>query len=329
MNITVVNKRLVRVLAPILLAVVWTASPSIQAQEIIIGTGGVKGVYYPLGRAICDALRKTNAMACWVESTGGSIYNLNALRVGELDLGIAQSDAQYYAYHGREIFKDQGPYQDLRTVFSIHTEPFTLVARRDASIQKFDDLKGKRVNIGNPGSGQRFTMEALMAAKGWTRQDFALATELESGVQARALCDNEVDAILFTVGHPNESIGDATSNCDSVLVEVTGPEVDKLVSDNPYYLKVTIPGGLYANNPEDVLTFGVKATLVAAAGTPELAVHQVVKSVFENFDAFRRLHPSFSGLNKAAMVQEGLTAPLHDGARRYFQEAGLIKGTSE
>lgn len=324
MKWSITDSGLEKILAFVLLAVGLTALPPASAEEIIIGTGGVKGVYYPLGQAICDAVNRHEDMTCRVESTGGSIYNLNALRAGRLDLGMAQSDAQYYAYNGRAVFEDQGPYQDLRAVFSVHTEALTVVARGDADIRSFDDLKGKRVNIGNPGSGQRFTMEALMAAKGWTRDDFALATELESTVQARALCDDQIDAFVFTVGHPNDSILDTASSCNAVLVEVTGPEVDELVSENPYYIKTIIAGGLYPGNPDDVQTLGVKATLVAAADTSDQAVYRVVKSVFDNFDAFRRIHPDFEDLDKEAMMTEGLTAPLHEGARRYYREAGLL-----
>lgn len=324
MKWSITDSGLEKILAFILLAVGLTTLLTVSAEEIVMGTGGVKGVYYPLGQAICAKVNQHEDVTCRVESTGGSIYNLNALRADRLDLGMAQSDAQYYAYNGRAVFEEQGAYQDLRSVFSVHTEAFTVVARGDANINSFDDLKGKRVNIGNPGSGQRFTMEALMAAKGWTREDFALATELESTVQARALCDDKIDAFVFTVGHPNDSILDATSTCNAVLVEVTGPQVDELVSENPYYIKTVISSGLYPGNPEDVQTFGVKATLVSDADTPDQAVYWVVKSVFDNFDAFRRLHPSFVDLNKEAMITEGLTAPLHEGAKRYYQEGGLL-----
>ena len=147
-------------------------------------------------------------------------------------------------------------------MFSVHPEPFTVVARADSGIESFDDLKGKRVNVGNPGSGQRSTMEVLMDAKGWTMDDFALASELKSAEQAQALCDNKIDAMVFTVGHPSGSIQEATTTCDTKLIPVSGPEVDQLVEENPYYAKAVIPGGMYAGTDEDVETFGVKATFV-------------------------------------------------------------------
>ncbi|GGX58430.1 TAXI family TRAP transporter solute-binding subunit [Saccharospirillum salsuginis] len=301
---------------------------STQAQEFItIGTGGVTGVYYPTGGAICrlvNANRDEHGIRCSVESTGGSIYNLNTIRAGELDMGVVQSDWQYHAYNGTSRFEDDGAFRELRAVFSVHPEPFTVVARRDAEIQHFEDLKGKRVNVGNPGSGQRGTMEVLMDAYGWTMDDFQLASELKPAEQSKALCDNKVDAMVYTVGHPSGSIQEATTACDTVLVEVSGDVVNKLVEENGYYRTATIPGGMYPGNPDDVQTFGVGATFVSSTNSSPDVVYQVVKAVFENFETFTRLHPAFENLKKEEMITDGLSAPLHDGAKRYYEEAGMM-----
>ncbi|MGH1462810.1 MAG: TAXI family TRAP transporter solute-binding subunit [Neptuniibacter sp.] len=299
-----------------------------SAQEFItIGTGGVTGVYYPTGGAICRLVnksRKEHGIRCSVESTGGSVYNLNTIRAGELDMGVAQSDWQFHAYHGTSKFKDAGANKDLRAVFSVHPEPFTVVARSDSGIKNFDDIKGKRVNIGNPGSGQRGTMQVLMDAKGWTASDFALTSELKASEQASALCDNKIDVMIYTVGHPSGAIKEATTSCDSVLVNVTGSTVDKLIGGNSYYRSALIPGGMYRGNAQDTMTFGVGATFVSSANVPEKVVYQVVKAVFENFDTFRKLHPAFAHLKKEQMVKDGLSAPLHPGAAKYYKEAGLL-----
>jgi TRAP transporter TAXI family solute receptor len=302
---------------------------SAQDQKFItIGTGGVTGVYYPTGGAICRLVNKDRAQTgirCSVESTGGSVYNVNTIRSGELDMGVVQSDVQYKALKGEgEEFESQGPYDDLRAVFSVHAEPFTVVARADSGIETFDDLKGKRVNVGNPGSGQRSTMEVLMNAKGWTMDDFALASELKSAEQSQALCDNKIDAMVFTVGHPSGSIQEATTTCDTKLIPVTGPEVDQLVEQNPYYAKAVIPGGMYRGTDDDVETFGVKATFVTSAAVPDDVVYEVTKAVFENFDDFKKLHPAFANLQQEDMVTQALSAPLHPGAEKYFKEAGLM-----
>jgi len=304
------------------------AAPATAATKFVtIGTGGVTGVYYPTGGSICRLVnkgRKVHGIRCSVESTGGSVYNLNTIRAGELDMGVAQSDWQYHAYHGTSKFKDQGANKDLRAVFSVHPEPFTVVARKDSGIKTFADLKGKRVNIGNPGSGQRGTMEVVMQALGWTKASFKLASELKSSEQGKALCDNKIDAMVFTVGHPSGSIKEPTTSCDSVIVEVAGPAIDKLVNDNDYYRTATIPGGMYRGSPNDVKTFGVGATFVSSTNVPENVIYNVVKAVFENFDQFKKLHPAFKVLKKEEMIKDGLSAPLHDGAVKYYKEAGLM-----
>ncbi|SEL44561.1 hypothetical protein SAMN05443999_105212 [Roseovarius azorensis] len=304
------------------------AAPAAQAEEFItIGTGGVTGVYYPTGGAICRLVnkdRKEHGIRCSVESTGGSIYNINTIRERELEFGVVQSDWQHHAYHGTSQFEANGPYEDLRAVFSIHPEPFTVVARADSGIKTFDDLKGKRVNLGNPGSGARGTFEVVMAELGWSTSDFALAAELKPAEQSAALCDNQVDAIVFTVGHPSGTIQEATTACDSVLVDVTGPAIDKLIAENAYYRSATVPGGMYRGSDADVTTFGVGATFVSSTDVSEDAVYAVVAGVFENFDEFKGLHPAFANLEPEEMITAGLSAPLHPGAAKYYKEKGWI-----
>ncbi len=312
-------------------AVSLLSAGQIQAAEksfVTIGTGGVTGVYYPTGGSICRLVnkgKKEHGVRCSVESTGGSVYNINTIRAGELDMGVAQSDWQYHAYNGTSKFKEKGPFKELRAVFSVHPEPFTVVARKDSGIKNLADLKGKRVNIGNPGSGQRGTMETLMKAMGWDKSSFKLASELKSSEQSKALCDNKIDAMVFTVGHPSGSIKEATTTCDSVLVNIAGPEVDKLIADNDYYRAATIPGGMYRGTDKDTKTFGVGATFVSSTALSENVVYNVVKAVFENFDGFKKLHPAFNHLKKEEMIKDGLSAPLHDGAAKYYKEAGLLK----
>jgi len=308
---------------------VGASAEPVQAGQtfVTIGTGGVTGVYYPTGGAICrlvNKTRKTHGIRCSVESTGGSVYNLNTIAAGELDMGVAQSDWQYHAYNGTSKFKDKGANKNLRAVFSVHPEPFTVVARADSGIKKFSDLKGKRVNIGNPGSGQRGTMEVVMAAYGWSKGDFKLASELKSAEQSKALCDNKIDAMVFTVGHPSGSIKEATTSCDSVMVEVAGMKIDKLVKDNDYYRTATIPGGMYRGTAGDTKTFGVGATFVTSSKVPDKVIYNVVKAVFDNFDQFKKLHPAFKNLKESEMIKDGLSAPLHNGAKKYYKERGWM-----
>ncbi len=299
-----------------------------QQKFITVGTGGVTGVYYAAGGAICRLVNKDRAkhnIRCSVESTGGSVFNVNTIKAGELDFGFTQSDVQYNAAKGQGQFKEAGPYGDLRAVFSVHPEPFTVLARKEANIKTFADFKGKRFNVGNPGSGTRASMEELLASMGGKLGDFSLASELKADEHGPALCDGKIDGFFYGVGHPSANIQDPTTSCGAKLVSLTGPAVDKLIADKPYYAKATIPGGLYPNNPEATNTYGVLATMVTSSKTPAESVYQVVKAVFDNFDEFKKLHPALANLKPENMVQDGLSAPLHEGAARYYREKGWIK----
>lgn len=299
-----------------------------QQKFITIGTGGVTGVYYAAGGAICRLVNKDRArhgLRCSVESTGGSVFNVNTIRAGELDMGVAQSDVQANAVRGTGPFKDAGPYTDLRAIFSLHPEPVTVVVRKELNAKSLMDLKGKRFNIGNPGSGQRAASEELFHALGIKLSDFALAAELKADEHGPALCDGKIDGFLYTVGHPSANVQDPTTACGAKLLSVTGPEVDKLVAANPFYAKAVIPANTYPNNPQATETYGVLATLVVSAKTPPDTVYAVVKAVFDNFEDFKKLHPAFAALTPQNMVKAGLSAPLHEGAARYYREKGWIK----
>ena len=304
-----------------------TGAAAQDVQFFTIGTGGVTGVYYPTGGAICRLVnrgRRDHGLRCAAESTGGSVYNINTVRAGELDFGVAQSDWQFHAFNGTSRFEDAGAFEGLRAVFSVHPEPFTLLARPDSGIESFEDIKGKRVNVGNPGSGQRATMEVVMDAFGIGMDDLALATELKGAEMAQALCDGRIDAMIYTVGHPAAAIQEAVNYCDVNLVDVTGDAIDKLVDENSYYRVATIPGGMYAGNDEDTTTFGVGATFITSADVDDEIVYQTVKAVFDNFDQFKDLHPAFGVLQEDQMISDGLSAPIHPGAERYYKERGWM-----
>ncbi len=294
---------------------------------VTIGTGGQTGVYYVVGQNICKLVnrgRKDHGIKCNAPSTGGSVDNINAIAAGEQNMGVAQSDWQYHAYNGTSKF--EGNKQDkLRAVFSVHAEPFTVVARADSGVNTFTDIKGKRVNIGNPGSGTRGTTEVAMKVSGLDVKDLALKSELKPAEMAKALCDNNLDVITYVVGHPSGAIKEAGASCDSKLVPVTGEGIDKLVAETPYYAKATIPGGMYKGTDKDVDTFGVYATFVSSTDTDEETIYQVVKAVFDNFERFKKFHPAFSNLKPEDMVKNALSAPLHPGAVKYYKEKGWIK----
>jgi len=299
---------------------------SAETQFISIGTGGVTGVYYPTGGAICRLVnknRKDHGIRCSAESTGGSIYNINTIRAGELEFGVAQSDWQYHAYNGTSKFEDKGKFEDLRAVFSVHPEPVTIIAHDDSGVMNITELKGKRLNIGNPGSGTRGTWDVLEEALGWQRSDLKLAAEMKSAETGQAVCDGKIDAYFWLVGHPSALTQESLATCAAHLVNATGPEIDKLVEANSYYRTATIPAGMY-NNDKDVNTFGVGATFVSSANVSDDVVYVVVKAVFDNFDQFKKLHPAFANLKETEMITDSLSAPLHPGAVKYYKERGWM-----
>lgn len=321
-------KYLCAVLAACVSSIAFPEACRAQQKFVTIGTGGVTGVYYAAGGAICRLMnkdRKTHGIRCSVESTGGSAVNVATIRGGELDFGMAQSDIQFNALKGMETFKQAGPYDDLRAVFSMHPEPFTVLARAEANISKFEDFRGKRFNVGNPGSGTRASLEELIGAMGWKLSDFALASELKPDEHGPALCDNKIDGFFYAVGHPSANIQDPTTTCGARLIGVMGPAVEKLLAAKPYYAKATIPAALYANNSLATDTYGVLATLVTSAKVADETVYQLTRAVFDNFEEFKKLHPALANLEPAQMVKNGNSAPLHAGAIRFYKEKQWLK----
>lgn len=305
-----------------------------QGKKFIsIGTGGPTGVYFVVGQSICRQVHREAAegrkkgrkhgIRCSAPSTGGSTYNIGQISQGELDFGVAQSDWQYHAYNGTAPDKVK-KFDGLRAVFSVHPEPYHIIVGSGSGINSWGDLKGKRFNIGNPGSGQRGTTEVLMAAYGTAKGDFKIATELTSTEQSKALCDGKIDAYGYTVGVPNAGVSVATDGCDARIINLDTAVEKKLVSENAYYAFATIPKGTYKTTDKDVTTFGVMATFVTSAEVPEDIVYEVTRAVFENLDDFRRLHPAFANLDPKKMIKNALSAPLHPGAVKYYKEKGWM-----
>ncbi len=316
-------------------AAMTMASGVASAQDtrfITIGTGGPTGVYFVVGNSVCRMVHKEAAegrkegrkhgIRCSAPSTAGSTYNIGQICEGELDFGVAQSDWQFHAVNSSKPDR-VNPCPDLRAVFSVHPEPYQIIAAAGSGIQSWDDLRGKRFNIGNAGSGQRGTTEELMAGHGWSADDFAVASELTSTEQSSALCDGNIDAYGYTVGVPNAGVSVATDGCEAYIVDLRDdPVAQKLVNENDYYAFTTIPAGTYSTTSADVTTFGVMATFVTSASVPEDVVYEVTRAVFENLDDFRTLHPAFANLDPANMIVDALSAPIHPGAQKYYDEKG-------
>jgi TRAP transporter TAXI family solute receptor len=304
-----------------------------KKKFISIGTGGPTGVYFVVGQSICRMVHKAAAegrkkgrkhgIRCSAPSTGGSNYNIGQIREGELDFGVAQSDWQHHAYNGSSKYKGKR-FGGLRAVFSVHPEPYHIIVGGDSGIKSWGDLKGKRFNIGNPGSGQRGTTEVLMKGYGTKKSDFKIATELTSTEQSKALCDGKIDAYGYTVGVPNAGVSVATDGCGAKIINLTGSVEKGLVKANPFYAFATIKKGTYKTTDSDVTTFGVMATFVTSSAVDEKVVYEVVRAVFENLDDFRTLHPAFKNLDPKLMIKNALSAPLHKGAVKYYKEKGWM-----
>jgi TRAP transporter TAXI family solute receptor len=315
-----------------LLPVTLLAAEPLRAEEhfITIGSGDVTAVYYPVGKLIAELVNQKRAehgLRASVESTRGSVFNLNAINAGYLELGLAQSDTQHEAVHGLDEWSGKGPQTGLRSVFSLHHETVNLVAAADSGIRSLADLKGKRVNVGNPRSGQyQNALDALRAAGLDPASDLKLETSLATEAP-QLLQDDRIDAFFCTLGHPSGTLREAVSGKRKVrFIPITGAGVDRLIAENGYYVKTRVPVEAHyagAEGTEDVESFAVLATLNASSRVPEETIYQLARAVVENFETFKQGHPALASLRKEDLLR-GLAAPLHSGAQRYFREAGLL-----
>jgi len=303
------------------------ATSAFAYEYITIGTGGVTGVYYPTGGAICrimNKMKKQTGIKCTVESTGGSVYNINAIRKGELDFGIAQSDVVYQAYYGEGKFKGK-PFKGERVVMSIHPELLTLVVRKDSGIKNFFDLKGHRINIGNPGSGNEAAVKTLFDyCKMMNLKDIKVE-QLKASECPNALKDKKIEGYFYMVGHPTANIKDSANSVKIDLISLDNvPAAKKLVAEKPYYAWGVIPAGMYKGVNHPTKTYGVKAILVTSNKMDDKTVYYLTKAILDNFDKFKKMHPAYKNLTKKDLLQGFDLNIMHPGAKKAFQEAGLL-----
>lgn len=308
----------------LLLSFVLGIAPAYAENQVIsLGTGGVTGLYYPTGGALCRLInqtRQTHGIRCAVRSTLGSVTNLAQVANYELDMGIAEAGQLYSAHESNSA--SASPKTPLRSLASLYPEYISILVRPDAGIKRFEDLKNKRINIGKLGTSQRYTIELLMKAHDLQLSDFKEVTELAPAEQATALCDNRIDATLYVVGHPSGTIKEALRDCQSQLIGLSKHDRKTLIGQNPHYREMRVSGNIYSENVPDVLTVGVNATLFARADLPDDVAYAVVKSLFDQFESFKKLHPAFRLLNpEQMMAPSAMPLPLHPGAAKYFKEA--------
>lgn len=312
----------------ILVAALTACTLAVPSPDVVIGTGSPSGTYYKLGGSVCRLFNlrtPRDGRGCVVVPSSGPIANVDALRDARTDVGIVQSDILADAVAGAGASASRGPNSALRVLFAGYSDAFTIVARRELGVRSAADLRGRRINMGSPGSGEQVGMERIMVALGVTRSDFAEVQELTLAEQHRALCADELDAIVYEVAHPSGLIQDVVRQCHAVLVDLGGPAIDDMLRRHPEYEPAVIPGGTYLGNPQDVRTIGVRAVVVTTSRLSEVLAYEITKGVFENFEDFRRLHPAFSILSIAEMVDVAGRAPLHPGAARYYRERGWMR----
>ena len=308
------------------LFVIFILNGYVFASEFItIGTGSVTGIYYPTGGAVCrlvNKYKKETKIRCSVEATAGSVYNINSVKNGDIDFGIAQSDVLFNAVNGTKKFESKS-IKKIRSVMAIYPELFTLVTNKNANIKNIMDIKGKRINLGNPGSGNEATALSMFKALGISKTDLSYAGILKAGEAPDALMENKIDGYFYMVGHPAANISDASNLVDVKITPIKGEKIDIFVKANPYFAQADIPAGLYKGVDTPIPTFGVKAVLVTSSDTSNKAVYTLVKAILENFQEFKKLHPAYSNITKESLL-DGLSAPLHEGAKKYFKEVGLL-----
>ena len=293
---------------------------------VALGTGSTSGTYYPVGKGICELVndaRKIHRIRCIAYNTGGSVYNIQAITSGELEMGITRSDLAYQALHGEGTFKPMGPNADLRAVASLYSMPIAILVKTSAGINTFEDLKGRRINIGNKGSGKRSVADLIFNVMGWSKKDFSEVLELSTKKMGSAFCGDKVDILIEGLGNPATFYKKMISECGAGFIPVPAAVVAKIKKKFPFYASLEIPGNMYADTPNPVPTFGFKATLVTRLNVHPDTVYNVVKSIFGNFDRFRNKHPSLKIIKPGSMVKEGIFIPLHQGAIRFYEENGL------
>lgn len=303
----------------------WASACSAKEIFLSIGTGEMNGVYYPVGKAICKIIEadlRAQGVWCSPETTPGSVYNVGGVESGELEFGIVQSDVQFAAFKGIGAWNDR-PTVTLRSVFSLHPELVTVLARAGANISLLTDLAGKRINVGSRGTGTRATWDAIAAKLGYNGDNQSYLS-LKAGETTSALCNGTIDANFLIVGHPSPLVSSQLAACPANLVAIPEPVIAKLIDAYPFYVRGSIPTEFYGFSA-DIPTIGSRATLVTSASTDPSVVAAIVRSILTHVDVLRTLHPALSTLKAEEMVTQGLTAPLHPAAAAVYKELGLVK----
>ncbi|MFO7728110.1 MAG: TAXI family TRAP transporter solute-binding subunit [Desulfonatronovibrio sp.] len=304
----------------IIVGLAMSAPQAMAKQDVLFGGASITGVYYQVALQISNIMNKLKGddYNYIGRPTGGSVFNINALERGAFDFAVAQSNTNWQAYNGAADWEGK-PVKSLRSIFSMHPETVMLVTREDTGIKKVEDIKGKRVNIGNPGSGQRGNAMEVLDIYGLDPENDFQAEGLQQHEASRALVDRNIDAFFYTVGNPSAAIEEPATSVDIRMIPINAPGIKKMVEEKPYYIMTSIPAGTYRGVDEDVETYAVTATVVTNENVDNEVVYDMVKTVFENLDQLKGSHAAFRNLKPEEMLQ-GISAPIHPGAEKYYKE---------
>jgi len=303
-------------------------SPVCASEKFLaIGTAYRGGTYYPVGNALCDRInkdREKTSIRCLSYETGGSSYNIEALRAGDLDLAITQSNLAYNAYRGVNTFEELGAFKSLRTVINLYDQPLTISVHKDSGIDDFTKLPGRIVNIGNRGSGKRTLSEVLFGITGWTENSFSRVLQLPTAQQVRAFCGREIDIMIETVGIPTP-LYKTVEKCGGIFLDLPDSVRAGFRKLGPFFFDYSIPRSVNTNNTREVRTIGLKISLVTRADMPATVIRSVVDTLVSDLASFKQLHRalSFSSLN--SLTVQDIHVPLHDGVTQYLASLRTVE----
>ena len=313
-----------RVLAGLLVWLIGAHSLA-AARDLLVGGGSVRDVNYQVALTVCEIINDSHDRRynCIARPGLGSVFNINAVNHGLLDLGVAQSDLSWQATSGTGDWEKKGAVDKLRSLFSMQTDPVLLVAGTDTGIESVADLKGRRVNLGPAGSAERSHATDVLSAIGLDPETDVEALALAPGDALRALANGSIDALFETAGNPSSALLETAESTPLRIVPIGSRAIRKFVRNNPYYVDDEVAAGNYPGVTQPVRTIGIKATVVASADLDEDVVYDVVSAIFANLDRVRAAHPAFQRLEPKVMLR-GLAAPLHLGAARFYRERGWL-----
>lgn len=301
-----------------------TAAPAASgnAQTLKMGTGGTTGTYYAYGGVIANVLNsKSTNFQLNVQSTGASKANIFLIDDGEADVALVQNDVMDYASKGTDLFAEDGAVTTFSTGAALYAEVCQIISSGD--IKSVADLKGKRISVGDAGSGVEFNARQILEAYDITFDDIEV-NNLSFGDSADALKDGKIDAFFCTAGAPTTAISELSTTNSMNLLGIDDEHAKKLQDKFAFYTQYTVPGGTYKGVDSDVVTVAVKATLIVSDKLSEDVVYELVKGIFENKAEIVSGHAKGAELDPQYAV-DGISVKFHPGAEKYFKEVGVLK----